>query len=316
MVWQMDEREIELLGLGLRDVVLQTRNQLEGVTGGAWLEDSEELPVRVRFPESWRSDLQKARSLKLQTSDRRKWVSLAALGEWKLEPELNAITRRNGVRYNTILGFLNADALPPEVTADLMHLLEEESFEIPEGYQIQVGGDTEQQNKSVKELFAFAPVLGALMVAVIVLSFQSFLLAATLGLIAVFSVGLGCLGIAVSGYPYGFMAIIGTAGLIGVAINDSIVALASIRGNPKARAGDAEAVTDEMMHCSRHILSTTLTTIGGFLPLLLGGNAFWVPLAVVIAGGVSGATALALVFIPSVYMQLIQWKPGLGKVEN
>ncbi len=317
MVWEIDERSVEPLGLGLRDIVRQTRYQLDGVVGGSWLEGAEELPVRVRFPEDWRSSLLNMRSLNLPLGETGEWISMAALGEWKLKPELNAVTRRNGVRYNTVKGYLNTEALPPEVTAALMRNLEKEHFEIPDGYQIQLGGDTEQQDKSVRELFAFAPVLAALMVAVIVLSFQSFLLAAALGVVALMSVGLGFLGIAFSGYPYGFMAIIGTAGLIGVAINDSIVALASIRGNPQARKGDAQAVTDEVMHCSRHILSTTLTTIGGFLPLLLGGNAFWVPLAVVIAGGVSGATILALVFIPSVYMQLLRWKPGLGaSVQN
>ncbi len=314
MVWQIDAREVESLGLSMNDVVTQTRNQLDGVFGGTWMEGSESLPIRVRYPAEWRESLRQARSLNLQIPESREWVSMAALGQWELKSDLDAIIRRDGMRCNKVLGYLNAEALPPEVTAKMSQLLEDENYTVPEGYELQIGGDAEQQDKSVAALFTFAPALGALMVAIIVLSFRSFLLAAALGVVALMSVGLGLLGIAVSGYPYGFMAIIGTAGLIGVAINDSIVALASIRDNPQANLGDPDAVTDEIMHCSRHILSTTLTTIGGFLPLLLGGNAFWIPLAVVIAGGVSGATALALIFIPSVYMQLLKWFPGLGSV--
>jgi len=50
---------------------------------------------------------------------------------------------------------------------------------------------------------------------------------------------------------------------------------------------------------TRHILSTTLTTVGGFLPLILGGGAFWPPLTVVIGGGVALYTSLARVFTPA-----------------
>ena len=57
---------------------------------------------------------------------------------------------------------------------------------------------------------------------------------------------------------------------MGVAINGSIVVLAAIQASPSARLGDPEALVDAVMSCSRHILSTSLTTVGGFLPLMLG----------------------------------------------
>ena len=152
-----------------------------------------------------------------------------------------------------------------------------------------------------------------LMVSTIILSFRSFRLAALLGVVAVLSVGLGFLAVWLSGFPYGFMAMIGTAGLIGVAINDSIVVLAAIRSRPEAAAGDASAIVDEVMRSSRHIFSTTLTTIGGFLPLLLSGGGFWPPLAVVIAGGVAGATLLALVLVPSAYAFLNRAKAAVPR---
>jgi Cu/Ag efflux pump CusA len=51
------------------------------------------------------------------------------------------------------------------------------------------------------------------------------------------------------------------------------------------------------------VLATTLTTIGGFLPfLILIGGDFWPPLAIVLAGGVAGATLIALVLIPAAYL--------------
>jgi len=86
-----------------------------------------------------------------------------------------------------------------------------------------------------------------------------------------------------------------------VAINGSIVVLAAIRANPAARSGEAGAIADVTIASTRHILSTTFTTVGGFLPLALGGGAFWPPLAVVIGGGVALSTTLALVFTPAAY---------------
>jgi multidrug efflux pump subunit AcrB len=53
---------------------------------------------------------------------------------------------------------------------------------------------------------------------------------------------------------------------------------------------------------TRHIVSTTLTTVGGFLPLILfSGGDFWPPLAVVIAGGVGLSMPLGLVLTPALY---------------
>jgi multidrug efflux pump len=110
------------------------------------------------------------------------------------------------------------------------------------------------------------------------------------------------------GFPLGFNPIIGTAGLIGVAINGSIVVLAALRANPAARAGDHQAIVAETIGASRHILSTTLTTVGGFLPLLfLSGGQFWPPLAIVLAGGVGLSALLSLVFTPVAYA----WLAGL-----
>ncbi len=56
-----------------------------------------------------------------------------------------------------------------------------------------------------------------------------------------------------------------------------------------------------MIGCTRHVVATTLTTIAGFTPLIVDGGQFWPPLAIAIAGGVSGATLLALFFVPAIY---------------
>ena len=139
------------------------------------------------------------------------------------------------------------------------------------------------------------------MVATLVLSLGSFRLAAIIGAVGGLSIGLGLLAIGLGGYPFGFMAIIGTMGLIGIAINDSIVVVAALQENHSDRAATAEELAVTVSHCTRHVVATTLTTIAGFTPLILAGGQFWPPLAVAISGGVLGATVLAIVFAPAAY---------------
>ena len=176
---------------------------------------------------------------------------------------------------------------------------------MPTGYSYEFGGEASKRDDAVGNLMSSVGVLAVLMVATLVLSFSSFRMAAIVGTVGMLSVGLSLGALAAFGYPFGFMAIVGTMGLIGVAINDTIVVLAAIREDPQARAGEPAAVRDVVVRATRHVLSTTLTTIAGFMPLILAGGGFWPPLATAIAGGVSGATILALYFAPSSYVLLM-----------
>jgi len=144
-----------------------------------------------------------------------------------------------------------------------------------------------------------------LMVATLVLSFRSFRAAGLIGMVGFFSIGLGLLALWIFGYPFGFMAIVGTMGLIGVAINDSIVVLAALREEPEALQGELTAVRDVVVKATRHVVATTAPTVVGFLPLVLSGGGFWPPLAIAISGGVVGATMLALVFVPAAHRILV-----------
>ena len=146
------------------------------------------------------------------------------------------------------------------------------------------------------------------MVATLVLSLNSFRLAAVIGIVAIASFGLGLFSIWLFDYPFGFNPIVGTVGLIGVAINDSIVVLAAIQKHSEAKKGNKKAIREVVLRSTRHVVTTTLTTAVGFVPLLLVGGEFWPPLAVAIAGGVIGATFLALYLIPAAYLVVISGK--------
>ena len=63
-------------------------------------------------------------------------------------------------------------------------------------------------------------------------------------------------------------------------------------------------MTDVVVDATRHIVSTTATTIGGFVPLIVAGGTFWPPLATAIAGGVGGSALIALYMIPALFARM------------
>ncbi len=309
----VDEEQARLAGLDHAAIAGQLNATLEGAVGGSVLETTEELPVRVRVANDGRAELRQIASLDLLSSTRRLTTSsedyagvpLSAVADIRVKPDVAAIPHFNGRRMNEIQAYLTAGLLPADVSADFEQRLTDAGIELPPGYHYEFGGEAAKRGEAVGNLMANVGVLLVLMVATLVLSFRSFRIAALVGSVAALSVGLGFGGLWLFGYPFGFMAIVGTMGLIGVAINDAIVVLAALREDPRARAGEPDAVREVVVRSTRHIVATSLTTMAGFAPLVVAGGGFWPPLAVAIAGGVGGATILALYYIPSAYIMVM-----------
>jgi multidrug efflux pump subunit AcrB len=299
-----DESAARLTGLRLTDVARQLQGSLEGAVGGTLLEATEELPVRVRVAGADRASpaaIGAGRVLapgEAAAGDGLSGVPVAALSRWELVPELAGITRRDGERTNTVQAYLLPYALISESLADFRARLAASSFALPAGYRLELGGESAERDEALTNLAAFALPLFVVMAGAIVLSFDSFRMAGIIFAVAMLSVGLGQLGVWAFGHPMGFVAIVGTMGLVGVAINDSILVLSSLREHPAARAGELGATVEVVMQSTRHVFATTLTTMGGFLPLLLFGGRFWPPMAAAIAVGVGGATIVALYGVP------------------
>lgn len=303
-----DQDEARLAGLNLNDIALQLESNLEGSLGGTVLENLEQLPVRVRFDNAYRSNSDQVESMQIIGGASGEWTTLHALGEFELRPELGGNTRFNSLRTNRIEGYTVNGALPIDVTKRVLERLAQRGFSLPAGYRLEVGGAVEEDKEATANLLAYVPLLLTLTVTTLVLLFRSVALAGLLGLVGLLSVGPGLLATWAMGFPVSFNTILGTLGLVGLAFNNSIVVLAAIRSHPEARRGDADAIVDRIRDVSRHIFSTTLTTVGGFLPLILfvGGD-FWPSLSIVLAGGVFGSTILALLFTPAMYRLGCRW---------
>lgn len=320
----VNEERARAAGLSLTEIAVQLNSSTEGSVGGSIIEATEELPVRVRLDGVNRSDLASLASLDLINmpstgpttgdfgNDRYRGIPITAIADIGLDSEHGSITHLAGRRMNELQGFIPAGVLPSTVLADFQERLEKSDIEIPPGYFVRYGGESAKRNEAVGNLMANAGILLVLMIAILVLSFGSFRIATIVGFVGALSIGLGMGALWLFGFPFGFMAIVGAMGLMGVAINDTIVVLAAIRGNERASAGDRVALRNVVNQATRHIISTSLTTMAGFTPLILGGGGFWPPLAVAIAGGVGGATILALYLAPSAYLLLMCRKANMA----
>ena len=305
---EADQDQARVAGLTLNQIGAQLQSSLEGQTGGTMIEDLEELPVRVRYRDERRQDLASIASTNLVSAGAHGWIPLSAVGKLTLRPELAGTTRYNGVRSNIIKGYTTTEALPINVAQRVLSRLDAEGFKLPNGYRLELGGTVEQEEETRSDLMKPLPILVVFMAAILILTFRSVLLASVLGVVAIMSVGMAILSTWLIDFPISFNTFMGTFGLIGVALNDSIVVIAAIRANPRAAAGNPDAMVEEVMGTTRHVISTTLTTIGGFLPLIvIVGGDFWPSMSIVLAGGITGASIMALFFIPAAYMLLRRW---------
>ncbi|MFQ3248539.1 MAG: multidrug efflux pump [Glaciecola sp.] len=310
--YDVTENESFIAQLSLTEIAQQLQLALAGTTGGSVLQGTEELPVRVRVNDERRGDLKELDALPLMNQvlvQHNASVGVASLGEFTLVPSISGITRLDGERVNKVQAFLLPGVPAIDASEQLRELLESGDFSLPTGYRIKMAGDADERAQALGQLATYAPVLLVLMLMALILTFHSVRFAGVIVMVAILSVGLGMLSLWISGLPIGFNPLLGSAGLIGVAINGSIVVIAAINANDKAKSGDTRAIVQETMSCSRHILSTTFTTVGGLIPLLLfSQGSFWPPLAVVLAGGVGFSVILSLFFTPTIVAMMCRMR--------
>ncbi|MGI2259539.1 efflux RND transporter permease subunit [Shewanella sp. GXUN23E] len=298
-VWfQVDEDASLASGLSLTDIANQIQMSTTGLTGGSILEQTQSLPIRVRLAEEQRTQASRLSEIMLISSSGA-GIPLSALSDNEIQVSRGAIPRRNGERVNTIEAYITADILPAAVLQAVKPQLA--GLAIPAGYHVEIGGESAKRDEAVGNLMSNIVLVITALLTTLVLSFNSFRLTGIILLSAVQSAGLGLLMVYLFGYPFGFTVIIGLLGLMGLAINAAIVILAELEDTPDARLGDPDLITATVATCGRHIGSTTITTVGGFLPLILAGGGFWPPFAIAIAGGTLLTTLLSLIWVPVMY---------------
>lgn len=315
----VEESEAQRSQVGLRDVSKLLAASVDGLVTSSLLDGSEQLPVRVSGAGVKETSVDRFLSfpLILPTGAR----PLSAISSAELRPAQAQITRRDGRRMNKIEVYIRDGVLPAAVLNALRASLENNNFSVPAGYELEVGGEAEGRNHAVGKLMSSVGIIMVLLIVTVVMAFNSFRLSALVFAVAIQSAGLGMLSLWLSGYPFGFTAIIGLMGLMGLAVNAAIVIMTELKASPLAMAGNRAEIVETVSDCTRHIASTTFTTVAGLVPLLIAEGTFWPPFAVVLAGGTVLTTILSLIFVPTTFLilrrpYLMKYFPSLAEEER
>lgn len=296
-----------LLSLDETLIARQLEAGLSGTLAGALTEGTRQIPIRVQFSEDILRNSDAINDLPILTTQGRETVAdlptvpLSVVATAGLETIESLIYRSEGERMNFVQAYPQPGVLPEVLLRKALSAIEAADIEVPEGYRLDTGGDSDERESTVDGLMSSLLLIITLSLATLVLTFRSFRLTLGATIVAALSTGLALLSVAIMGFPFGINALIGVIGSIGVSVNAAIIIFTALQGNPDAAAGDADAATTEVLNGARHILSTTLTTFGGFLPLMFTDGLFWPPFAAAVAGGVLLSGTLAFLFAPAYF---------------
>jgi multidrug efflux pump len=267
----------------------------------------DEVDIRVRLPEQWRSLGQLGR-LSLNTS--RGQVPIAHFTELAPAPKVGTLHRIDGRRAITLEADIAEGFQPDERLNALLEAMETP----PEDVLVGVAGEQEDQQETMRFLSTAFLVAIALMGLILVTQFNSLYQAALVLSAIVFSTAGVLMGLLVNGQPFGIVMVgMGIIALAGIVVNNNIVlidAYNQLRGEGLA---SLEAALEAGGLRLRPVLLTAITTVLGLMPMVLGVNVnllepslgigapstqWWTQLSSAIAGGLVFATGLTLLLTP------------------
>ncbi len=228
-----------------------------------------------------------------------KQVPLRQLGSIQMEESPALISRYNLQRSALLTADLIKGSDLDAAMESVLSFLEQYNF--PSGFSYHIGGELENRDQTFGGMAKAGLITVIAIFAVLVLQFNSY----KQPLIIFIAVPLALIGsiwaLFITGNTFSFTAFIGLLSLVGIVVNNSIILVDYT--NIQIRNGmdieDAIVLSGETRFMP--IILTSLTTIGGLLPLTLRGGEIWAPMGWTIIGGLLVSTILTLVIVPVFY---------------
>lgn len=291
-----------LLGISHRDVAATLRTALDGVPATSFRDGDEELDIIVRLEEGQRRDVASLEALPVFSLTTGKGVPLAQVAELRPGFASNSIQRWNRRREASITSDVKGRSIWG-VGADVERLVREQ-VALPPGYEISFHGQPKEVAESFASLARAAIVAIFLIYIVLVIRFHSL----SQPLLIVLAIPMALIGsvwgLVITQSPLSLMAFLGMISLTGIVVNDSIVLMDYI--NTLRRRGLAleDAVVTGATTRLRAVTLTSVTTIGGLLPLSLTGGRFFGPFGWAMIFGLAASMVLTLLVQPAAYLTL------------
>lgn len=294
------------LGLTNNEVATQVRQAFYGAEAQRIQRGTDDIRVMVRYPEIERKSLANLEDLLIRTVSGAE-VPFSSIADFSLGNGYSSIRREDGKRVITVRADVDRTVVKPdEVRSELFGKFRED-FANTLNVDMVLGGEGEQQMRSMAELFSTFPLAMIIIFALLAIPLKSY----SQPLIIMSVIPFGAIG-AILGHfimraDLVFFSMLGIIALSGVVVNASLVLVVNIN-RLRARGYDIErAVTSAGVMRFRPIFLTSATTYFGLVPLMLTANPatfFIVPMAISLAWGVLFATLITLFLVPALYLIL------------
>jgi multidrug efflux pump subunit AcrB len=288
------------MGLTTEVVARQVRDSYEGAIAKRFSQDEEEVIVRVMLPKQNRR-LTSVRDLYIRTPAGDQ-VPLTEVVELDSRVGFSIVRREDGVRQVSITADVDKDVSTSTVVLATFTQQHASTLALKYGVNIDFKGRAEEQAEASGDVGNAALVALALMYIILAWVFASY--RAPLVVLSVVPFGLigAIFGHWVMGFNLGMFSIFALIGLSGVMVNDSIILVTAIRRLLKDGKDMHVAVVEGTKDRLRPVVLTTVTTIGGLLPLLFETDMqaqLVQPLAITLVFGMLVSPLLVLLFVPS-----------------
>jgi multidrug efflux pump subunit AcrB len=271
----------------------------EGKTVGVYRERDEMLPIMLRQPEPFRSEIDSMQNLQIWSPASASFIPLRqVVSSFETHFDDDIVMRMN--RTTALTVHADPAGVPPSVVLKgVMSAVE--ALDYPPGYRVEWWGEYRDGKRATGAIMGSVPAFLLAMFLIVVALFNdlrkpaAIFLTVPLALIGVTA------GLLITSQPFGFMAMLGFLSLSGMLIKNAIVLIDEIE-NQKENHGAYDAILLSGVSRLRPVAMAALTTALGMIPLLV--DAFFVAMAVTIIFGLMVATVLTMLVVPVLYATL------------
>jgi multidrug efflux pump subunit AcrB len=313
--FNINREKAGMLGVPISEIDKTIRTAVAGSAIAKFRDtEGEEYDIVLRLPIEDKVKLEDFDKIHVQSLSGAQ-IPLKTLASMEFRQAPGIISHYNHSRAATITGDIQKGYFLDDVIASIEEELVQYTW--PRGYNYKFTGELESRQESFGGMFNASIIALIAIFAVLVLQFRSF----SQPLIIYSAIPLAVIGstlaLFLTGYSFSFTAFIGLISLIGIVVNNSIILVDYTNQLLKEGHAPNQALTIAGQTRFTPIVLTTLTTIGGLLPLTLQGGTLWAPMGWTIIGGLLVSTFLTLIVVPVLYKILTPGKKlktsGLGK---
>ncbi|RDV13591.1 AcrB/AcrD/AcrF family protein [Pontibacter diazotrophicus] len=297
----LDRDRLAPLGLNSGTVGQSIRNMIAGLTATEYREAGEEYDVVVRYAQPFRQSVEDIRRITVPTPDGN-LVEIGSLGDIReiyTPPNIERTGRERSIQVTADLVGTPLNVVTEQIEAFIAN-----DLDMPQGIEIEFGGDIEEQQEAFGDLFLLLGLSILLVYIVMAAQFESL----KDPFIIMFSLPFAFTGVllalVMTNTKLSVIAFVGGIILVGIVVKNAIVLVDYIqllrgRGLPLF-----QAIVESGASRLRPVLMTTLTTLLAMFPLAISqgeGSETWKPMAIAVLGGLTFSTLITLVFVPVMY---------------